>query len=443
MALSDFFSTLRRRWVVVAVMTVTGLGLASAYASSRSPTYTSTARLYVSMATGTSVNDSLQGALAAQQRIASYALVATGSTVAQRVVDELGLPLSAKELQGRLSATFPPATMLLDISATDSTPEQARRVAEAAAVQFSRLVGEMESTEANAAPRAKTTVIDPARTPTEPNGPGKTRFLAVGLLVGFGAGCLAALVRDRLDRTIRTPEQLARALPVPVLATIPEGSPDRGSHVSILRARLLAAYSGGDRMTVLFTSFSERSAPCAAVQVAKALARSGRRVVLVDADISGGGLSQRPGSHSSPGVAEWLREEYTPLDELPRVDAGFTLLPLGAVDGATPHLLGSEAFLDLLARLEAGFDCIVVEASPVLADGAALVLSTHCDATVAVVELGTSSTTQIHDVWQWYSGAGGGLVGVVGVTAGIHRLLPMKLRRPATVKTEVGLVHIP
>ncbi len=96
MALSDIFRTLRRRWVVVGVITLTALALTWAYASSRATTYTSTTRLYVSMATGTSVNDSLQGALAAQQRIASYAQVATGSTVAQRVVDELGLPLSAR-----------------------------------------------------------------------------------------------------------------------------------------------------------------------------------------------------------------------------------------------------------------------------------------------------------------------------------------------------------
>lgn len=443
MALSDIFKTLRRRWVVVVVMTLTALVLAGAYASSRATTYTSTTRLYVSMATGTSVNDSLQGALAAQQRIASYAQVATGSTVAQRVVDDLNLPLSAKELQGRLSATFPPATMLLDISATDSTPEQARRVAEAAAVQFSRLVGEMETTAANAAPLAEATVIDPARTPTEPNGPSRTRLLAVGLLVGFGAGCLAALVRDRLDGTIRTSEQLARALPVPVLATIPEGSPDRDRHVSVLRARLLAAHGGGEGMAVLFTSFSERSAPCAAVLAAKALAHSGRRVVLVDADITGGGVSQRLGTDSSPGVAEWLREEYTPLEELPSVDAGFTLLPLGAVDAGTPHLLESEAFSALLARLETRFDCVVVDASPVLADGAALVLSNHCDATVAVVELGTSSTTRVRDAWQWYSGAGGRLIGVVGVTAFTHRSLPTGPPRPDTVETEVGLVHIP
>jgi receptor protein-tyrosine kinase len=442
MALSELFRTLRRRWLVVALLTLTGLGLAWAYTSSRSMTYTSTTRLYVSMATGTSVNDSLQGALAAQQRIASYAQVATGSTVAQRVVDELRLPLSARELQGRLDATFPPATMLLDISATDSTPEQARRVAEATAVQFSRLVGEMESTTANAAPLAEATVVDPARTPTEPNGPGRTRLLAVGLLVGFGAGCLAALFRDRLDRTIRTSQQLARALPVPVLATISEGSRDRGRHVSILRARLLAAHGGGDRMALLFTSFSERSAPCAAVLVAKALAHSGRRVVLVDADISGGGLSQRLDTGFSLGVAEWLREEYTPIDDLPWVDAGFTLLPLGAVDAATPHLLASESFLGLLARLETSFDCIVVDASPVLADGTALVLSTHCDATVAVVELGTSSTT-VRDAWQWYSDAGQGLVGVVGVTPFTRRFLPMRLRRPGAVEAEVGLVHIP
>ena len=218
MTLSDYLGIVRRRWLIVAATTLTGLALAAAYASTIPTTYASTSRLYVSMATGTSVNDSYQGGLAAQLRITSYPYVAAGPTVAERVVDRLGLSISPAELQSRITATFPPATTLLDISVTDSNPEEARVLANAVADEFAQLVAEMETTVKEAAPSARATVVDPARTPADPVGPNTMRLLAIGLIVGLGLGLAAAFFRDRLDRTIRTPEQLERAISLPVVA---------------------------------------------------------------------------------------------------------------------------------------------------------------------------------------------------------------------------------
>ncbi len=71
MALSDYLGIVRRRWHIILATALACAALAWAYTSTIPTVYVSTTRMYVSMATGTSVNDSYQGGLAAQQRITS------------------------------------------------------------------------------------------------------------------------------------------------------------------------------------------------------------------------------------------------------------------------------------------------------------------------------------------------------------------------------------
>ncbi len=108
MRLIDYWHIARRRWILISAITLLCVAGAAGYSSMQPTTYQSTSRLYVTMATGTSVNDVYQGGLAAQQRVTSYVNLAASSNVAQRVVDQLGLPMSAGELQGKITASFPP-----------------------------------------------------------------------------------------------------------------------------------------------------------------------------------------------------------------------------------------------------------------------------------------------------------------------------------------------
>ncbi|MDH6676188.1 capsular polysaccharide biosynthesis protein [Rhodococcus sp. LBL1] len=415
MALSDYLGVVRRRWMIVVATAVACLAIAAAYAASIPTTYAATSRLFVSMATGTSVNDSYQGGLASQLRITSYPYVATGPTVAERVIQRLGLDISPAELQSRITTSFPPATTLLDISVTDSTPEGARVLANTVADEFAQLVGEMETTVNGAAPAARATVIDQARTPTAPSGPNTKRLLAVGLIIGLGLGLLIAFLRDRLDRTIRTSEQLARAISVPVVATLSSRDPEATKDIGRLRARIAAARGDHDRIVVMLTSFTETSSPSVAICLANALADTGARVALIDADTSDAGVSAMLDMQSYPGVAESLRGEYPDLSELPRSQSGVSVVPVGSVDVRTADLLTSARFAEVLHGIGDGFDYVLVAVAPVLADAAALSLSTRCDTSVAVVELGTTPSPRVQAASEAFASSGSPLMGAVAV----------------------------
>jgi receptor protein-tyrosine kinase len=413
MHLSDLCDVIIRRWRMLLVVLLVCLAAAGGYAATVPTTYTASTRIYVSMATGTSVADSYKGGLAAQQRIASYSYIAGGATVAQRVIDDVGLAMTPSELQSKIKVTFPPATSLLDIAVTDPSPDRASMLADKVAAQFRRLVGQMETTVVGAAPAAQATVIEYAQTPTKPNSPNLVRLLAIGLLGGLVLGLLAAFARDRFDSTLRTSEQVAKTVAVPVLASVPLSEPAATQAVAQLRAYLTSARSGSNVASLLLTSFSTHSLPAVAVRLSKALADSNRRVALVDTDITLNGASALLGMLGDTGVAEWLRTQETSVDELVHLSDGVAVVPIGAADARTSDLLSSDRLVELVSQLKERFDFVLVDTAPASIDAAAVSLSSRLDATLAVVELGTTSQPQLRAAVEAIGGPSSGLIGAV------------------------------
>ncbi|MBF6327870.1 GNVR domain-containing protein [Nocardia transvalensis] len=411
MGLTDLWHLTRRRWPIIVAAVLVCLAAAYGYVRTQPVTYTASSTCYVSMATGTSVNDSYQGGLAAQQRVRSYLDLVTSQTVAQRVKDQLGLATSAEELRGRISAASPPATTILVVSVRDGTADGARRLTDEVVSQFRHMVSQLETIQVDAAPAARVAVVDKAAMPTAPSGPQGKRTLALGLLGGLMIGFGAALARDRLDRRLRTSADVAAIVPVPILGIVDDGRPGAAGELRRLRTRL------GDRAetsSVLLTSLSRRSQPEVSVGLARAFADTGHRVILIDADTTGHGSSGRVPVPTGAGVSELLRRS-TPLDDAvtPWPDAGISVLPLGVMDTRTPDLLASERFTEILSKLRSDFDHIVVEAAPVTAAADAIVLARRCDATVGVVELGSTTSVEVRGALATFGPGDDRLTGVV------------------------------
>ncbi|MEV0293577.1 GNVR domain-containing protein [Nocardia sp. NPDC050710] len=393
MGLTEYWRIARRRWPVIVGVVVLCVVAAGLYLRTLPTTYAASSSMYVSMATGTSVNDSYQGGLAAQQRVRSYLDVATSATLAKRVIDDLSVTMSVGELQGKITAAAPPATTIIFITVTDDNPQLARDLANTVVAQFRRLIGELETIERDAAPAARVEVIDRAEVPTDPTGPQSSRILALGLLAGLALGCLAAFLRDRTDRTLRTSNDLEAVLPVPILGIIDEGRPGAVDEIRRMRTRLLR---DGDASTVLVTGLSPDSEPEVALGLAKSFADTGRDVVLIDADTSGGGGTQRFASERNPGLAGVLRGS-TPVAEALTgwPETGITVLPLGNIDLRTADLLASERFVDVIAKLRTDFEHIVVQSAPVASAADAIALAPQFEHTIGVVTLGTTTIPQL------------------------------------------------
>ncbi|MFG1798124.1 Wzz/FepE/Etk N-terminal domain-containing protein [Nocardia sp. NPDC049149] len=393
MGLIDYWHIARRRWVIIAAVLVVFLGAAAGYVSTLPTTYVASSSMYVSMATGTSVNDSYQGGLAAQQRVRSYLDLATSTTVANRVIDDLGLRMSVREVQSKIKAFSPPATTNIVITVQSSTAEGARDFANSVVAQFRRLIDELETIVRDAAPAARIVVVDRAEIPSGPAGPQTKRILILGLLAGLAFGCAAAFVRDRTDRTLRTSNQLEAILPVPILGIIDAGRPGAPDETRRLRTRLLR---DGEATSVLVAGFSPRSEPEVAVALAKSFADTGSNVVLIDADTTGYGSSSADSAPKSPGLSAVLQGDVPVHEALTGwPEAGFTVLPLGPADEQTADLLASDRFAAVVAKLRTDYDHVVIEVAPVAHAADALSVAPLCEQTIAVVALGGTSAPQL------------------------------------------------
>lgn len=387
MGLIDYWRLLRRRWLILVATVAVCAAAAAGYASTLPTTYTASSSVYVSMATGTSVNDSYQGGLAAQQRVRSYVDLVTSVTVATYVKNQLALNVSVDDLRSRITAVSPPATTIIVVSVTDATPAGARSLTDEVVSQFRALVSRLEVIQSDAAPAARAEVIDKAQTPTSPTSPQKKRYYLLGVLAGLVLGLGAALVRDKLDKRLRTSMDVEAIVPVPILGIVDEGRPGAAGELRRLRTRLT---EDPDRTVVLFTSLGARSEPDVAIGLARTFADTGARVLLVDADTSGQGSSSAVPART--GLAELLRTNASPFDAVASwPEAGISVMPLGGQDFRTPDMLGSERFTEIMAKLRGEFDYLIVEAAPVTAAADAITLARSCDATVGVIELGSTS----------------------------------------------------
>ncbi|AYF73746.1 protein tyrosine kinase [Nocardia yunnanensis] len=411
MGLIDYWRLLRRRWPIIVAAVVICAGAAYGYAGTLPTTYTASSSVYVSMATGTSVNDSYQGGLAAQQRVRSYVDLANSVTVATYVHDQLGLKTSVDDLRGRISAVSPPATTIIVISVTDSTATGARTLTDEVVSQFRALVSRLEVIQTDAAPAARAEVIDKAQTPSQPSGPQKKRYYILGVLAGLVLGLGAALLRDKLDKRVRTSTELEAFLPVPILGIVDDGRPGAAGELRRLRTRLT---EDPELVSLLVTSLSPSSEPDVAIGLARTFADTGARVVLVDADSTGHGSTRRSPAAAAAGLSELLRNNTSPTASvLAWPEVGINVLGLGGMDFRTPDLLDSERFSDIISKLRTEFDHIIIEAAPVTAAADAIALARRCDATIGVIELGQTTSSQVRGALATFGADNKRMIGTV------------------------------
>src|SRR5205807_2086959 len=72
-------------------------------------------------------------------------------------------------------------------------------------------------------------VVDPAMVPSYPSRPAKTRNVALAFLVGLVGGIGLALLREYMDNTVKTPDDVETLARLPSLAVVPAFSGENGN----------------------------------------------------------------------------------------------------------------------------------------------------------------------------------------------------------------------
>ena len=267
-------------------------------------------------------------------------------------------------------------------------------------------------------------VADRAVPPLAPAGPGRGRSVAFAAFLAAIAGIVLAYVRDALDDSVKTTDDVERYGRLPSLGVVPQmAHPPAGAGAASFLPRVLGARAGSDGPAVVLARdaspvladayrqvrtsllLSRPGGPPHSVLVTSGLAREGKtltaanlalafsqissNVVLIDGDLRRPSCHRLFGLRGSPGLAELLAGQST-LDEVLHTVAGqaLTLLPAGATPPNPTELLGSSEMRFLVAELAGRFDYVVID-SPAAFDVAdAIVLSTLVEGVVVVARRG-------------------------------------------------------
>ena len=388
MELHHLLMSLRERWRsgLIAALIV-GLAVAGLTAV-QTPVYRATNQVFVQVRPGAGVGDLNSGASFASQQIASYAELATTPFVLDQVIDELGLETTAEAHTRDIDVSVEEGSFLMGISASFADPVMAADIANSTAEHLQGAIDSLGSdTTANA---VELRVVAEAVVPVEPSSPDVMRNALLGFVLALFAGVTTAIVRSVLNTRVRTVADLQGPAGRIVLGAIPtsRGSEDAARVVvqnpySVaseayreLRTNLQFVKLADDRRSILVTSsLPAEGKSTVTVNLARVLAMSGARVLLVDADLRSPSVHRILGLEGSAGLTTVLIGQAG-LEEVTQYAGtdGLDVITSGAVPPNPSELLSSTAMNKMLEGASDRYDIVLVDAPPLLAvtDAAAL-----------------------------------------------------------------------
>jgi succinoglycan biosynthesis transport protein ExoP len=407
MELHDYLRLARKRAWLVATAAALSVGIALLASLATTPTYQGTAKLLVVAKTdpagGTA--SAYEGALLSQQLIKSFAQVIKSRAIAEAALRLDPQPFSSSQLLDKIQAEPVTETLLINLTVEDIDPRRAARLTNSVARAFIQTVPRLQSGSA-----LRVSLVEPALTPTQPVRPRTNLNTSIGLLFGLLLGLGLALLREFLDRSIKTPEELELATDTPVVGTIPPfkamknpipvaEQPRTPAAEAFRKLRTNFSFLGVDRESVCCVVTS----PCpgdgkstVTANLGIAMAQAGQRVVLVDADLRKPSLHRVMGVHQRVGITTVLLDQASLLDALQ--DPG-PHLPAVLTSGQLPpnpsELLGSQSMADLIAELRSLFEIVLMDCAPLLPVTDPMVVSRVADGVLVVARAGASTRDQM------------------------------------------------
>ena len=396
------YTMIARRWAWMIILGVVICG-GGTYVASKlmRPVYQASATIILTMgSSNTSPYDSTSASLAA---LPTYASVITNPVVLNPVVAQhKGLTLDS--LNNMLSVKPQSNTQVIELDVKNANPQLATQLANDVSQSFENYV--------NSQLPAAVQVL-PAQLPTTPVSPKPLPNAALGALVGLGLAIALIVIFEWIDDRPSSPEEIQEMLGMDILVSLPRLS--RKEYTKSIEE--IPALEDGCRKLCAILNVAQRNNPfkllmitsaradegksSIASDLAASLAMTGKRTLLVDANLQNSVLDQHfdiktPPELASGVVVTWseieehLNGQPTTIPNLFIMTAGVLdvhALPRGAFD-ATPIGLLESPWVDQLFEhfKKAPFDYVIFDAPPLLSAAEAQILASYVHSALLVVD---------------------------------------------------------
>jgi capsular exopolysaccharide synthesis family protein len=407
---------LRAHWTGILVITLLGLAAAGGWVLTQPRVYEADSSAYVrAVVDNTDASSELLGNNLVQARIASYADIGSWRSVAERVIDELGLDTSAEALVRRVSVSNGSDTSVLRVTASAEDPYLARDLAEAWVRSMIFEINAVETGNGDTPGVVNVIPGDSARVPATPSSPDTKLALAVGLVMGLAIGVVYALLRHILDRRVRSAEQVERETGVAVVGMIPaikdftaenrliptddsdprQQSDDMhamGEALRTMRSNLqFMDVDNPPRAIVVTSPLPGDGKSTTSANLALTLAAAGERVILIDGDLRRPMVTKVFHLIEGSGLTDVLAGRAIVDDVAHRVNENLIVIGPGQIPPNPSELLGSERMHTLLKSLaEQAF--VIIDAPPLIPVTDAAILARRVDGALVVTKAGTTTS---------------------------------------------------
>ena len=263
-----------------------------------------------------------------------------------------------------------------------------------------------ETSMAADAQRPVARVVDTAVAPSQPVSPRVLLVTVAAGLAGFLSAIAIAFLLNKMDRSIRSIEELESAIGEPLMAALPLlpkslqsrrgrlvlDEPDEFFSEAVRMAAASLHFSALDRRVksiAITSAVASEGKSTFAVNLSLALARTSR-VLLIDADLFRSNVHRLLGTRNPKnGLARVLMGDVEAKDAVLRYPGSqLWVMPSGPVQGRAYGVLTPLHFRRLVKQLEEHFDFVIVDAPPVEVLSDATAIAGSCSATVLVTRAG-------------------------------------------------------
>jgi exopolysaccharide transport family protein len=281
-----------------------------------------------------------------------------------------------------------------------------------------------QSVQQQSFPSTEARVVTYASAPGGPSSPKKSLTLALATICGLFLGIALAIARERMSRQIHTRAQLETLLGTSCLAVLPAFAGKRPAIGKSGAARDSTAFKQisnvapfsataealryikvaidlhpkGGKIVGVVSALPGEGKTTVAAGLADFLAKSGSRILLIDADLRNPSMSRMLGYAGAPGLLDMVANQ-TSFEDLVITDSKhkFDFLPSSARIKPTnsSDILNSPAMKKLLKTVKNDYDYVLVDLPPILPVVDVKATAHLLDAFLLVVEWGGTSTDEI------------------------------------------------
>ncbi len=358
--------------------------------------------------------------------LTTYSKLAQSKIVLDQTIQNLKLPLTREELQKNVSVKAVQNAELLEVSVQHENPQEAARIANELVRVFAKQVKELYNI-------SNIQVMDEASIPEKPDNINHTKDVVIFVGIGFLVACAYVFFANIFDQTVKSAEGIESEFGVPVLVSIPNCEmkkearelfvqQDPKSPISelfrSLRTNLQFRNNQENMQTILVTStMPQEGKSFISANLAITFAQTGKKVILIDADMRRGRQDHIFDRLPKPGLSnalvdyqeELILDQYIQETEVENL----SLMTAGDIPPNPSELLVSEATRNVIQKLKSAYDMIIVDGPPTELVTDSLILTTMMDSTVIVTLCKGTKRENLKKMMDGIQKVGGKIAGTV------------------------------